>query len=201
MKDNTDKSESCDMNRRNFLGYLSSFMGLLTAGFVAWPFLQSWWPSSKTKDQGAPVAVDLSPLPPGGMITIAWRGKPVWIVRRTAQELAMIEQAQNHDELRDPLSLESDQPIAMRNIYRSLNPEYLILVGLCTHLGCIPHYQPNLGSVSPTWKGGFYCPCHGSSYDLSGRVFKGVPAPLNLAVPPYYFENPKKVIIGAYQGA
>ncbi len=201
MKKENNHSQECDTNRRYFLGYLSSLMGLVAAGFVAFPFLQSWWPSSKTKDQGAPVGVDLSLIPPGGMITVPWRGKPVWIVRRTPQEIASLENDKNHDQLRDPDSAESEQPIAMRNIYRSLNPEYLILVGLCTHLGCIPHYQPQPGSVSPTWRGGFYCPCHGSSYDLAGRVFKGVPAPLNLAVPPYYFENPKKVIIGAYQGA
>ncbi len=186
--------DCCDRSRRNFLGRLSQLLSLVGLTALSIPFLSSWWPSAKTRDQGAPIEVDLSDLPPGGLMTVPWRGKPIWILRRTPEELAQIAKVQ--PDLRDPLSQESEQPIAMQNAYRSLRPDILVLIGVCTHLGCIPNYQPQAGSVSPQWTGGFYCPCHGSTYDLSGRVFKGVPAPLNLAVPPYLFLGPNKLLIG-----
>jgi len=184
----------CDRSRRQFLGRMSQFLGVIGLTALSVPFLSSWWPSAKTRDQGAPIEVDLSELPPGGLITVPWRGKPIWILRRTQEELAAI--ATPDPNLRDPMSIESDQPSNMQNAHRSLRPDILVLVALCTHLGCIPNYQPQAGSVKKKWKGGFYCPCHGSTYDLAGRVFKGVPAPLNLAVPPYLFLGPNKLLIG-----
>jgi ubiquinol-cytochrome c reductase iron-sulfur subunit len=188
------EQDICDHSRRHFLGRMSQFLGAIGLTALAVPFIASWWPSAKTRDQGAPVEVDLTDLPSGGLITVPWRGKPIWILRRTPEE---IETTNSPDpNLRDPFSLQSEQPHNMQNTYRSLRPDILVLVGLCTHLGCIPHYQPKKGSVMPSWKGGFACPCHGSTYDLAGRVFKGGAAPRNLAVPPYLFLNPNKLLIG-----
>jgi ubiquinol-cytochrome c reductase iron-sulfur subunit len=127
-------------------------------------------------------------------MTVEWRGRPVWIIRRTREMLANLG---NHNILlRDPNSQDSTQPPYADNIYRSIRPEYLVLVGICTHLGCIPNYRPNLKELGPNWPGGFYCPCHGSTYDLSGRVFRGVPAPINLDVPPYRFAANNRIVIG-----
>jgi ubiquinol-cytochrome c reductase iron-sulfur subunit len=127
-------------------------------------------------------------------MTVPWRGKPIWILRRTQEEIALLEKPDLG--LRDPLSLESEQPVNTKNAYRSIRPDILVLIGLCTHLGCIPSYQNQKQSTIPNGQAGFYCPCHGSTYDLSGRVFKGVPAPLNLAVPPYMFLSQNKILIG-----
>ncbi len=188
------EQDVCDYSRRHFLTRISQLLGTIGLAALAVPFLSSWWPSAKTRDQGAAIEVDLTDLPPGGLMSVPWRGKPIWILRKTPEEIAATEKLDTN--LRDPLSLESDQPEPMRNIHRSLRPDILVLVGLCTHLGCIPNYQPQKGSVAANWKGGFYCPCHGSTYDMAGRVFKGVPAPLNLAVPPYVFLSPNKLLIG-----
>jgi ubiquinol-cytochrome c reductase iron-sulfur subunit len=186
--------EPLDHSRRDFLKHLSQLISTIGLTLLAIPFLSSWFPSAKTRDQGAPLEIDLENLAPGSMLTVSWRGKPIWILRRTQAELDALQNIDSN--LRDPFSQESEQPEHMRNNYRSLRPDILVLVGLCTHLGCIPNYQPKQGTVSPSWKGGFYCPCHGSTYDLAGRVFKGVPAPSNLAVPPYLFLSPNKLLIG-----
>lgn len=186
----------CCSQRRKFLGYLSGIFAAFGLGALSVPFLSSWWPSKKTLDQGAPIEVDITDLPPGGLITVPWRGQPIWVLRRTPEEIALLK-TQTTAQLRDPNSKESQQPAAAQNTYRSLREDILVMVALCTHLGCIPSYKPEKGSVSSKWEGGFYCPCHGSSYDLAGRVFKGVPAPKNMAVPPYKFLSPQKILIGA----
>ncbi|KTD25532.1 ubiquinol--cytochrome c reductase, iron-sulfur subunit [Legionella maceachernii] len=143
------------------------------------------------------MTVDLSKLEPGQQVTVEWRGKPVWIIRRTKEMLAQIN---GHDaQLRDPESLVEQQPSYAKNQYRSINPEYLVLVGICTHLGCSPKYTPTKNELGSHWPGGFYCPCHGSTFDLAGRVFKGVPAPINLEVPPYQFISENVIVIGQDQ--
>lgn len=173
----------------------TSAVGAVGAVGVAVPFVKSWNPSAKAKAAGAPVEVNISKIEPGQKMTVEWRGKPVWIIRRTEDTLASLDQVT--DELRDPESKDSTQPSYAQNEYRSIDPEYLILVGICTHLGCSPLYRPEVGAadLGQDWKGGFFCPCHGSKFDMAGRVFKGVPAPLNLVVPPYMFIDDKKAVV------
>lgn len=161
---------------------------------VAYPFLASWSPSVKTQALGGPVEVDISKIEPGQRITVAWRGKPVFIVHRTQAELGTLDKLVSF--LRDPMSLESVQPQYATNPYRSIKEAILVVIGICTHLGCVPLYEPTPGSVEPGWEGGFFCPCHGSKYDMAGRVYKGVPAPLNLVVPPYQYLSDTRVLIG-----
>jgi len=184
------------LNRRNFLTNLTKVMGGVGGIFAVIPFLSTMSPSEKAKSAGAPIEIDVSGLKPGAFKVVEWRGKPVWVVRRTAE---MINNTQeDNDILTDPKSLEEHQPIYTQNKFRSLNPEYLVLLGVCTHLGCSPLYKPNskTAELGLDWKGGFFCPCHGSKFDLSGRVHKGVPAPYNLEVPPYYFASENKIIVG-----
>lgn len=186
--------DEIDEQRRRFLLTTTGVLGGIGAAFAVTPFMSSWWPSAKAKALGAPVEVDVSRIEPGQQVTVEWRGKPVWLIRRTDQ---MIAELDNHSaELRDPQSLVEQQPAYARNAHRSLNPNLLILVGICTHLGCSPKYKPTLGELGPQWPGGFYCPCHGSTFDMAGRVFKGVPAPINLEVPPHFYLNENLVIIG-----
>lgn len=186
--------DKVDRGRRRFLTGATSVIGGIGALYAAAPFIGSWFPSAKAEALGGPVKVDISKLSPGAQITIEWRGQPVWVVRRTD---AMVDGLKKLDsELRDPESVELQQPPYIHNEYRSIKPEYLILVGICTHLGCVPIYRPDAGSVSPTWPGGFFCPCHGSKFDLAGRVYKGVPAPLNLVVPPHHYVENQLVVIG-----
>lgn len=189
--------DQVDLKRRKFLLTATSIVGGIGALFAAIPFISSWWPSAKARAAGAPVEVDISSLEPGQMATVEWRGKPVWIIRRTREVIA--ELPKNDAQLRDPQSLVEQQPDYAKNEARSRKPDLLVLVGVCTHLGCIPKYTPQLGSLSPDWPGGFYCPCHGSRYDMAGRVYKGVPAPINLEVPPYSYVNEHKIIIGVDQ--
>ena len=184
------------LNRRNFLANLTKVMGGVGGIFAVIPFLSTMSPSEKAKSAGAPIEIDVSGLKPGAFKVVEWRGKPVWVVRRTAE---MINNTQeDNDILSDPKSLEEHQPKYTQNKFRSLNPEYLVLLGVCTHLGCSPLYKPNskTAELGIDWKGGFFCPCHGSKFDLSGRVHKGVPAPYNLEVPPYYFASENKIIVG-----
>jgi ubiquinol-cytochrome c reductase iron-sulfur subunit len=184
------------LNRRNFLANLTKVMGGVGGIFAVIPFLSTMSPSEKAKSSGAPIEIDVSGLKPGAFKVVEWRGKPVWVVRRTAE---MIDNTQeDNDILTDPKSLEEHQPKYTQNKFRSLNPEYLVLLGVCTHLGCSPLYKPNskTAELGIDWKGGFFCPCHGSKFDLSGRVHKGVPAPYNLEVPPYYFASENKIIVG-----
>ncbi|HEX2825226.1 MAG TPA: ubiquinol-cytochrome c reductase iron-sulfur subunit [Burkholderiales bacterium] len=179
---------------------------LITAGTVAAtgagavaaavPFVASMMPSERAKAAGAPVEVDVSNLEPGQRMIVEWRGKPVWIVRRTEEMLKMVKS--DDDRVADPASTRSTQPSYAKNEFRSLKPEYLVLVGICTHLGCSPvdrlHAQPE--PFAADWHGGFYCPCHGSLFDLAGRVYKNKPAPDNLTVPPYKFVSDTTLLIG-----
>ena len=184
------------LNRRNFLANLTKVMGGIGGIFAVIPFLSTMSPSEKAKSSGAPIEIAVSGLKPGAFKVVEWRGKPVWIVRRTAE---MINNTQeDNDILSDPKSLEEHQPKYTQNKFRSLNPEYLVLLGICTHLGCSPLYKPNskTAELGLDWKGGFFCPCHGSKFDLSGRVHRGMPAPYNLEVPPYYFVSESRIIVG-----
>ena len=184
------------LNRRNFLANLTKVMGAVGGIFAVIPFLSTMSPSEKAKSAGAPIEIDVSGLKPGAFKVVEWRGKPVWVVRRTAE---MINNTQeDNDILTDPKSLEEHQPKYTQNKFRSLNPEYLVLLGVCTHLGCSPLYKPNskTAELGLDWKGGFFCPCHGSKFDLSGRVHRGMPAPYNLEVPPYYFVSESRIIVG-----
>ena len=184
------------LNRRNFLANLTKVMGGVGGIFAVIPFLSTMSPSEKAKSAGAPIEIDVSGLKPGAFKVVEWRGKPVWVVRRTAE---MINNTQeDNDILTDPKSLEEHQPKYTQNKFRSLNPEYLVLLGVCTHLGCSPLYKPNskTAELGLDWKGGFFCPCDGSKFDLSGRVHRGMPAPYNLEVPPYYFVSESRIIVG-----
>ena len=183
-------------SRRRFLVAATSVVGAAGAVGVATPFVKSWNPSAKAKAAGAPVKVNLSKLEPGQQVVVEWRGKPVFVVRRTKE---MLENLKSQDAmLRDPKSEKSEQPAYAANESRAAKDEYLILVGLCTHLGCSPKYLPEVKPMEfeANWKGGYHCPCHGSKFDLAGRVYKGVPAPTNLVVPPYTFESDTVVIVG-----
>ncbi|PST87811.1 ubiquinol-cytochrome c reductase iron-sulfur subunit [Photobacterium sp. NCIMB 13483] len=181
--------------RRRFLTATTSVVGGIGAVAIAIPFIKSWNPSEKAKAAGAPVKVNISKLVDGQMIRVEWRGKPVWIVRRSK---AVLQQLTTHDnQLRDPDSDEPQQPNYAQNAYRSLKPEIFLAVGICTHLGCSPTYLPH--SFNDQVSGiaaGFFCPCHGSTFDMAGRVFAGVPAPLNLVVPPHQFLNDDTILIG-----
>ncbi|HEX9206827.1 MAG TPA: ubiquinol-cytochrome c reductase iron-sulfur subunit [Steroidobacteraceae bacterium] len=193
-------TEEVDKGRRHFLTVATVATGAVGAGFVAVPFLSSWKPSARAKAMGAPVEVDISKLEPGALMKVEWRGKAIYIVHRTPQMLAQLEGVAG--KLRDPDSKESEQPAFATKPERALKPEYLVLVGVCTHLGCAPldKFTPGDPTVSADWPGGFFCPCHGSKFDMSGRVFKDVPAPTNLTVPPYQFVSDTRVLIGADKG-
>lgn len=186
-----------DLGRRRFLTATATVVGGVGAAFVAVPFLKSWSPSERAQAAGAPVEADISKLEPGQIMTVEWRGKPVWLVRRTK---AMLDALPTLDgQLRDPKStVVEQQPAYAKNEFRSIKPELLVLVGICTHLGCSPTFRPDIApaDLGPGWKGGFFCPCHGSRFDLAGRVFQGVPAPLNLEVPPYKFLSDTRLIVG-----
>ncbi len=182
--------------RRRFLVGATSVIGGVGAIGAAVPFVASWNPSAKAKAAGAPVKANISKIAPGQQMTVAWRGKPVWIVRRTQEMMDNIEKL--NDQVLDPESLEPQQPDYITGIYRASRPEFAVLVGICTHLGCSPQYRPDIAAadLGSDWLGGFFCPCHGSKFDLSGRVYKGVPAPLNLEVPPYKYIDDNNLIVG-----
>jgi ubiquinol-cytochrome c reductase iron-sulfur subunit len=188
--------ENVDKSKRQFLTTALTVVGAVGSGYLAVPFLSQMQPSAKAMAAGAPVEVDISKIEEGQLIRVAWRGKPVWILQRSAQTLATLKTLDN--ELRDPHSDESAQPSTSKNPERSLKPDIFVAVGLCTHLGCSPTFRPEVAphDLGANWKGGFFCPCHGSWFDLAGRVYKGVPAPLNLEIPPYRYENDSLIIIG-----
>lgn len=189
-------NSNVDKSRRRFLTAAATVVG--GAGTVAGaiPFIATMAPSAKTKAVGAPVEVDISNLQPGERMIKEWQGKPVWILRRTQEMLNDITSLDS--DVRDPASDSSAQPDYAKNEYRAREDEYLVVLGVCTHLGCSPKFVLKDGDNAPTddWKGGFFCPCHGSRFDLAGRVFKGVPAPANLVVPPYKFLSPSLLLIG-----
>lgn len=190
-------SEGVNSGRRKFLTAATSAVGVAGAVGIMTPFVGSWNPSAKAKAAGAPVKFDFSKLEPGEMKVVEWRGKPVYVVNRTATQLEDLPKL--NDQLKDPESTGSVQPEYITGQERALIPELLIVVGLCTHLGCAPKFRPEVGAADlggDEWVGGFFCPCHGSKFDLSGRVYAGVPASANLEIPPYSFEGDNVVVIG-----
>mgnify|MGYP000648652666 FL=1 len=188
--------DGVNTSRRRFLIGATSVVGGVGAIGAAVPFVASWNPSAKAKAAGAPVKASIGKLEPGQRMTVAWRGKPVWVIRRTKEMLDNI--ATLNDRLRDPESVAPQQPEYIKGIYRSSRPEYAVIVGICTHLGCSPQFVPEVKpqEFDADWVGGFYCPCHGSRFDLAGRVFDGVPAPKNLEIPPHKYIDDSTVIIG-----
>ncbi len=185
-----------DRGKRRFLVATTSVMGGVAGAAVAVPFVLSMTPSARARAAGAPVEVDISQIEPGMMITVEWRGKPVWIVNRTPDMLASLPKIDT--EVADPNSKVNQQPEYAKNEWRSIKPEYLVIVGICTHLGCSPSPKLTTGAegMGSDWPGGFFCPCHGSKFDLAGRVFKGAPAPINLQVPPYTYLSDSRLVIG-----
>ena len=182
--------------RRNLL-IATSVVGGAGVATAAWPFIASMTPSAKAQGLGAPVEVDISKLESGAKLTVAWRGKPVWIISRDKQMLDLL--GKHDDRLTDPKSEGSVQPEYCKNPYRSIKPELMVAVGICTHLGCSPSdkLKPESDNeTGPNWPGGFYCPCHGSRFDLATRVFNGSPAPTNLVVPPHKYLSPTLIRIG-----
>jgi ubiquinol-cytochrome c reductase iron-sulfur subunit len=188
-------ADDVDPARRRML-VATCVAGGAASAAVAWPFLASMQPSERARALGAPVEADISKLEPGQQMIVEWQGKPVWIVRRTKEMLATLEK--DRGRLADPDSRRSDQPDYARNDARSLKAEYMVMVGICTHLGCSPtsKFQPNDPSMGADWPGGFLCPCHGSKFDLAGRVYTNMPAPDNLPVPKYKFLSDTRLLIG-----
>jgi ubiquinol-cytochrome c reductase iron-sulfur subunit len=190
-----------DKGRRRFLTATTSVVGGAGVALAAIPFVKSWEPSEKAKSAGAPVLADIGKIEPGQKVTFEWRGLPVFIVNRTKGQLDALTSVDS--QLRDPKSENTaQQPDYAKNEYRSIKPEWLVVTGICTHLGCVPDFFPELKPepFDPNWKGGFYCPCHKSRYDLSGRVLAGVPAPANLPIPPYHFVDDSHILIGVDPG-
>ena len=190
-------SDGVNSGRRKFLTAATSVVGVAGAVGIAVPFVGSWNPSAKAKAAGAPVKADIGKLEPGQMVVVEWRGKPVYVLHRTEEQIADLPQL--NGDLKDPDSQISDQPAYITGIDRSIRPDILVVVGLCTHLGCAPKFRPEVGAADlggADWKGGFFCPCHGSKFDLAGRVYSGVPASANLVVPPYSFEGDSVLVIG-----
>ena len=190
-------NEEVNTGRRRFLTATTAVVGAVGVGFAAVPFIKSWSPSARARFAGAPVTVDISALADGAQLVLNWRGQPIYIARRTK---AMLDVMKSLDStLADPKSSNIDQqPAYAQNATRSIKPEISVLVGVCTHLGCAPEFLPEVKPepFDPNWKGGYFCPCHKSRYDLAGRVLKSQPAPANLPVPPYHFENDNTVVIG-----
>jgi ubiquinol-cytochrome c reductase iron-sulfur subunit len=184
-----------DKTRRNLVVATSVAGGAASVG-AAVPFVVSMWPSERAKAAGAPVEVDISRLAPGELGVFEWRGKPVWVMKRTPQMMEGIKQADGR--LADPQSKVPQQPKYAKNEFRSAKPDVLVLLGVCTHLGCSPQFRPaaDKAEMGADWAGGFYCPCHGSKFDLAGRVYKGSPAPTNLEVPPYTYVSDSTLLIG-----
>jgi ubiquinol-cytochrome c reductase iron-sulfur subunit len=195
-------SDGINHGRRRVLTTMTSVVGAAGAVGVAVPFIGSWSPSARAKAAGAPVEINISKIEPGQQITVEWRGKPVYVVRRTQAALDGLEIMA--PVLRDPNSEKSEQPKYVDPKNRAIKKEVVVLLGICTHLGCAPGYQPVVGSVDigeVTWQGGYFCKCHGSKFDMAGRVLKGVPAPLNLVVPPHKYLSDNVILIGLDQEA
>ncbi len=191
-----DNAHEHDAERRKMVLLTSAVAGVAVAA-TAVPFVSSFAPSERARASGASVEADISDILPGGIKTVEWRGKPVWVVRRTPEMLASLPGLDK--KLVDPASEENQQPEYARNAHRAIKPEFLVAVGICTHLGCSPSSVPagsNNPSVGNDWQGGFFCPCHGSFFDLAGRVYKNVPAPTNLEIPPHKYLSDGKLLIG-----
>ncbi|QGW65951.1 ubiquinol-cytochrome c reductase iron-sulfur subunit [Lysobacter soli] len=194
---NQGVNDPVNQGRRRFLTATTAVVGAVGAGFVAVPFIKSWNPSTRAKLAGAPVTADISALEEGQRLIMEWRGQPIWIVKRSKAILDALPTLDPN--LRDPKSENKDQqPAYITGELRSIKPEISVLVGLCTHLGCSPEMKAEIRPepFDPEWKGGYFCPCHKSRFDMAGRVFKGVPAPINLLVPPHHYENDTTIVIG-----
>lgn len=203
-KNNADSSlntANIDPKRRRLLVVGSSALGGLGAAAFIAPMLASMSPSARAKAAGAPVQADISKVAPGQMLTVEWRGKPVWIVNRSEEVLKLL--SENTTRLADPDSAVEQQPAYATNPARSIKPETLVVIGICTHLGCSPSYRPDIApaDLGADWDGGFFCPCHGSKFDMAGRVYSGVPAPTNLEVPPHMYVDDNNIIVGEESGA
>jgi len=189
-------TDGVNKKRRRFLVATTSVVGAVGAGFVAVPFIKSWLPSAKAQAVGVPVQVSLRGLDPGQLLKVQWRGQTIGVLRRTKETIGLLPDVDV--DLRDPESLESEQPSFAQNEARSMRDEYLVVNMHCTHLGCVPQFVPQVGPqpFEENWIGGFFCPCHKSKFDMAGRVYKGVPAPTNLRIPPYSFIDDSTLIIG-----
>jgi ubiquinol-cytochrome c reductase iron-sulfur subunit len=186
--------DEVDQQRRCFLRRATTAVGGIGLAAASVPFFQYWMPSADTEAGAAPIKIDISTLKPREQLTIPWRGMPVWVIYR---DQAMLDSLSKLDgTLRDPLCEQDQQPAYCKNTNRSIKPQFFISIGICTHLGCVPTYRPDVDSVAPGWPGGFYCPCHGSKYDLAGRVYKDVPAPLNLKIPRHMYLNDTTIMLG-----
>jgi ubiquinol-cytochrome c reductase iron-sulfur subunit len=185
-----------DLSRRKFLTVATSATAAVGVVFVATPFVSSWKPSERARAMGAPVSFDMSKVEPGQLVTIVWRKQPIYIFRRSPEAVAKL--AAHDAQLKDPKSADSDQPSYAVNEMRSVRPDVAVLIATCTHLGCLPkqHFEPGDAVLGADWPGGFLCPCHGSRFDLAGRVFNGSPASVNLRIPPYSFSDEKTLVIG-----
>ncbi|MEJ2794990.1 ubiquinol-cytochrome c reductase iron-sulfur subunit [Iodobacter sp. LRB] len=188
--------QQVDNSKRRFLLIATGVAGAVAGAGVATPFIASFFPSERAKAAGAPVELDISKLELGQQVTTEWRGKPVWVVKRTPEMLANLPKLDG--KLTDPTSAASEQPEYCNNAARSIKPEIWVALGVCTHLGCSPTFRPDLApaDLGPEWLGGFYCPCHGSKFDLAGRVYSGVPAPKNLVIPPHKYITEARLLIG-----
>lgn len=188
MKDEIDKKRRC------FLRAATTAFGGVGLAAASVPFLSYWMPSADTEAAAAPINVNIGALKPKEQLTVPWRGMPIWVISRDQSMLDSLPKLNNS--LRDPLSEQNQQPEYCKNIHRSIKPQILIAIGICTHLGCVPTYRPDVASISPDWLGGFYCPCHGSKYDLAGRVYQDVPAPLNLKIPRHMYISDTEIVLG-----
>lgn len=186
-----------DQKRRCFMRRATTVVGGVGLLAASVPFFQYWMPSADTEAATAPIKIDISGMKPRDQLTVPWRGMPIWVISRDDAMLNTLPKLDNL--LRDPLSEQDQQPAYCKNIHRSIKPQFLITIGICTHLGCVPTYRPDVASVTPDWLGGFYCPCHGSKYDLSGRVYQNVPAPLNLKIPRHMYTSDTEILIGQDQ--
>jgi len=197
MADTAASHGPAEVPRRDFLLLVAGTMGAVGAATAIWPFIDSLEPARDTLAAGAPIEVDLSPIQPGQQIVAVWRGRPIWIMRRTDDQLKLLQSPTDTGLLADPDSKIDQQPDYAKNWHRSVKPEFVVLVGICTHLGCVPSFQAAGATLpGPNWIGGYFCPCHGSKYDFSGRVYANVPAPYNLPVPPYHFLDDKTIRVG-----
>lgn len=194
----TDTLTQTQAQRRRLL-VTTSLVGGTGLVAITVPFIKSMNPSQRARSRGAPVRVNINRLIPGQQITVNWRGQPIWILRRTAQMITDLRSARLRDLLTDPDStVETQQPSYTQNTLRAIKPEILVAVGICTHLGCVPTFRPEIApeDLGTDWHGGYFCPCHGSRFDLAGRVYQGVPAPTNLVIPPHQYLSASEIEIG-----
>jgi len=194
-------AQGVDKGRRRVLVAATSVVGAVGVGFVAVPFISSMNPSAKARAAGAPVEADVSQLEPGALLRVKYRGQPIWVVHRTDDMLQALPTLE--PKLVDPTSEVPQQPPYCQNPTRAIKPDYFVAIGICTHLGCSPTYRPEVApdDLGQDWKGGWFCPCHGSKFDLAGRVYKGVPAPTNLVIPKHMYTNETTILIGQDEGA